>query len=141
MTHPATRKYILLFLFELSGMVLILWDGVPLFRHLIDLEQVGTLRDRILLTVAVLLIQTSYWTTLHRPPPFTLPHNPFLAHVVLFVSRLSFIFASGVFSVAVYRYSAPLDFTIEDFLIMMAVLFSVFCFSRHLEKLGTLMKP
>ena len=87
------------------------------------------------------MIQTTYWTVLRHPPPFEVPHSPFLAHIAIFISRLSFIFASGVFSIAVYRNSDMLDFTLAGATIVMVVLFSVFCFSRHLERIGLLMKP
>jgi hypothetical protein len=141
MTESARRRYVFCALIELVGMVLILWDGVPLFRHLMQAEQVATLGDHAVLSIGAVLVQATYWTALRAPPPFDLPDNPFLAHVALFVSRLSFIFASGVFSVAVYRYSDVLDFKVVGSAIMMAALFSVFCFSRHLERIGLLMKP
>ena len=89
--------------------------------------------------IAIILVQFSYWTCLRRDPPFDLPRHQFAGHVMLFVSRLSFIFASGIFSFVVYRNSDLLEFTFIRSSMMMAVLFSVFCFSRHIERIGNLM--
>ena len=127
--------YVTLFVAEVVGMVLILWDGIPIFRHLIKFEQVATERDHILLFIAVVLIQFSYWKCLRHDPPFALPRQPLLAHIVLFASRLVFIFASGFFSFVIYRYSDLFSLSLTRTLLMMTVLFSVFCFTRHLERI------
>jgi hypothetical protein len=131
--------YLVAFGLEILGMCLILWIGVPLFRELLEFQQIVTLGDEIVFLVAVLLIQFTYWNRLRHNPPFDLPIRPFPAHHVLIASRLSFIFASAVFSLVVYRYSDKYDFGLIRTPLMAAVLFSVFCFSRHLEKLGLLM--
>jgi hypothetical protein len=132
-------RYSLFFVAEIAGMVLILWIGVPIFRELIRLRQSATFNDEIVLLIAVILIQSSYWKCLRQDPPFEIARRPFEGHVVLFVSRLGFIFASSVFSFVVYRYSDMFELPFVRSCVMMAVLFSVFCFTRHLEKLGGLM--
>jgi hypothetical protein len=128
--------YALLFLIETIGMILILWDGIPLFRHLIRFQHASTPVDTRVMLFAVLLIQTTYWGYLRHDPPFDLPRQQLLGHIFLFVNRLVFIFASGVFSLVVYRYSDMFDLSLTQGTLMMAVLFSVFCFSRHLERIG-----
>ena len=131
--------YLFAFAAEIIGIVLILWDGIPIFRHLLQFELVGSERDLTILIVATILVQFSYWRYLRYDPPFELPRQQFLAHIVLFISRLVFIFPSAIFSLVVYRYPNVSDVSITRLALMMAVLFSGFCFSRHLEKLGTLM--
>ena len=96
--------YLVAFLIETAGIVLIMWDGVPLFRHLIRFERVATPIDANIMWTAVVLIQATYWTYLRNDPPFDLPRQQFIGHMFLLVSRLIFIFASGVFSFVVYRY-------------------------------------
>lgn len=130
--------YVVSFAAELIAMSLILWDGVPIFRGLINFRQGATLRDDIILLSAALAIQITYWRTLRRLPPFALPRWPFLGHIILFLSRLSFIFVSAVFSFVVYRYWDVFKVSPYRFSLMIFVLFSVFCFSRHLEMIGTL---
>ena len=131
--------YVILFVSEFVGMFLILWDGIPIFHQLVRLQQVTTEHDEILLLIAAALIQFSYWKCLRYDPPFVLPRQQFVAHILLFFSRLSFIFPSAVFSFVVYRSLDLLHLNLTRSLLMMVVLFSVFCFSRHLEKLGNLM--
>ena len=134
----ATR-YIFFFAMEVGGMALILWDGLPIYRHLFVLERVATTEDKAIMVLAVLAIQFSYWHTLRHPPPFALSRRPLLAHVLLFLSRLSFVFASSLFALVAYRYSSMLDFNLLNLALFVAVLFSVFCFTRHLEAIGNLM--
>lgn len=131
--------YVIFFVVEIAGMIMILWDGIPIFRQLIKFQQITTGRDEIILLTAVVLIQYTYWKRLRHDPPFDLPQQQLVAHLVLFASRLSFIFASAIFSFAVYRYSDVFELHLIRSILMMAVLFSVFCFTRHLEKIGNLM--
>jgi hypothetical protein len=132
-------RYLLFFALEVAGMVLILWDGLPIYRHLFVLERVATAEDRSIMAVAVAAIQVSYWYALRHSPPFEVPRRPFLAHVLLFLSRLSFVFASSMFALVAYRYSSMFSFNPFNVSLFIAVLFSVFCFSRHLETIGLLM--
>lgn len=120
-------------------MCLIFWDGVPLFHQLLKFEQSATRIDEAILLIAVILIQFTYWTKLRHKPSFNLKLMPFTAHVILFVSRLNFIFAGAVFSLVVYRNPDMFQFGIVRTGLLATVLFSVFCFTRHLELLGTLM--
>lgn len=131
--------YIVFFGFELAGMFLIFWIGIPIFRQLLQFNQVVTVGDEVVFLVAVVLIQFTYWTRLQHNPPFSLPVRPLLAHLVLFASRLCFIFASAVFSLVIYRYSDLYEFNFIRTPLMATVLFSIFCFTKHLEKLGQLM--
>jgi hypothetical protein len=131
--------YIIAFLIEIAGIVLILWDGVPLFRHLIRFERIATPVDANVMLTAIILIQATYWIILRHDPPFGLPRQQFIGHVFLLVSRLIFIFASGVFSLVVYRYPEMFEFSLYKTSMLIAVMFSVFCFSRHLERIGNLL--
>lgn len=131
--------YLVFFAAELFAMSLILWDGVPIFRGIVNFRHSATLRDDVILFFAALTIQITYWHTLRRAPPFPLPKWQFAGHIILFLSRLSFIFVSAVFSFAVYRYWDTFEFSPYRFLLMILILFAVFCFSRHLEAIGSLL--
>ena len=132
-------RYAVSFAAEIFAMSLILWNGVPIFRSIVNFRRGTTLRDDAFLFPAPLIIKFTYWHTLRRAPPFPLPEQPFIGHVILFLSRLSFIFVSAVFSFAVYRYWDVLEVSPYRFSLMVYILFSVFCFSRHLEMIGTLL--
>jgi hypothetical protein len=136
---PTYFNYLASFAAELFAMSLILWDGVPIFRNLVNFRRGATFKDDVILLIAALIIQVTYWLTLKREPPFALPKWPFLGHVLLFLSRLNFIFVSAVFSFVVYRYWDVFEVSPYRFSLMIFILFSVFCFSRHLEMLGMLM--
>ena len=131
--------YMLFFAAELLAMGLILWDGVPIFRGIVNFRRSATLSDDVILFLAALIIQITYWHTLRRDPPFPLPEWQFAGHIILFLSRLSFIFVSAVFSFVVYRYWGIFEFSLHRFVLMILILFAVFCFSRHLEAIGSLM--
>jgi hypothetical protein len=134
-----TVTYCFFFSVETIGILLIFWVGIPQFRHLIRFEQGISLQDEITLMTGTVLILAPYWTWLRQDPPFELPRQPFLGHIFLFLNRLIFIFASGIFSFVVYRYSDQFDLTILKVCQIMTVLFAIFCFSRHLERLGLLL--
>jgi hypothetical protein len=133
-------SYGFFFLIGTAGIILILWDGIPIFRKLVQFQRVSTVNDEIIWLTAIALIQFAYWKCLRHDPPFDIPRRPFLAHIILFVSRLIFIFVSGVFSFVVYRYSDRFDLTFARSSLVIAIMFSVFCFSRYLEKIGGLMQ-
>jgi hypothetical protein len=130
--------YALAFAIEIVGMLLVFWIGIPLFRHMIKFEGGASAGDEVALLVGAILILISYWQYLRHDPPFELPRSAFAGHVFLFLNRLIFIFASGIFSFAVYRYSDQLDLTALKAVLLMIVLFAIFCFSRHLERIGLL---
>lgn len=135
----STTTYLVCSLVETVGVALVLWDGIPLFRHLIRFEPSGTAVDEKIMVLAIVMILTPYWACLRHDPPFDLPRQQLLGHVFLLINRLVFIFASGVFSLVVYRYWDVLDPSFFKTSLMMAVLFAVFCFSRHLERIGNLL--
>jgi hypothetical protein len=131
--------YAIFFAIEVVGMAMILWDGVPIFRQMVQFHQATTGTDEIILLIATAMVQFAYWKCLRHDPQFDVPRQQLAAHVVLFAGRLSFIFATSIFSFVVYRYSDVFDLSPRKVLLMTAVLFSVFCFSRHIEKIGSLM--
>jgi hypothetical protein len=131
--------YLVCSLIETVGVALVLWDGIPLFRHLIRFEQTGTGVDERMMVAAGIFMLLPYWALLRYDPPFDLPQQQFLGHIFLLVNRLVFIFASGVFSLVVYRYWDVFNPSFFKTTLMMVVLFAVFCFSRHLERIGNLL--
>jgi hypothetical protein len=66
----------------------------------------------------------------------TLSPNVFLRHIVLFVGRLSFIFGAALFTAVMYLRFPELERSIPRFAVLVAVLFSMFCYSLELEWLA-----
>jgi hypothetical protein len=84
-------------------------------------------------TAAVVLIQISYWLRVSLIPTLALPRNAFLSHIALFFGRLSFILGAALFTVVMYYRFPELEKSIPRLLVLIGVLFSMFCYSLELE--------
>lgn len=88
------------------------------------------------------VMQTSFWIRLHYVPIPSQRANIFLSHMFLFLGRLSFIFASALFSVVVFRHLPELGpetnihLMVQRGIIFVACLFALFCTSLEVERLG-----
>ncbi len=136
------RVYPVLLTLEVAGAIIILWHGVPIYRSLLQ----GTFvkgADLAVVAWAVvgsLLIQVPYWiSTLKVFRLLSVPHHIFASHAVLFLARLNFVFVSGLFSAVVIVRAADLEFVPWRAALLGGVLFSMFCFSIELERLGKLL--
>jgi len=134
-----TSRYAFFSFLQLAGMALILWDALPVYRRLFALERVGPPADEWTLWTAIIVMQFSYWYGVRDMPSIALPRSVFFGHLILFISRLSFIFASSLFALVVYRHPDAFQFEPSKVALFIAVLFSVFCFSRYLEAIGNVM--
>jgi hypothetical protein len=74
-------------------------------------------------------------------------HNLVVSHIVLFLGRLSFIFGTSFFALLAYRHLPQLvevpdhsRFVLRLVLALM-ILFSLYCYSTELERLGVAMRP
>ena len=65
-----------------------------------------------------------------------LGHNPLFGHLILFLSRLNFIFAGAVFSAVCLVGFNELDISGRGFVFLFTVLFSIFCYTLELERLA-----
>src|SRR5215471_10464395 len=126
--------YWTLFGIESAGMVFILYEALPLYRRLIrgpGGEQPGS---RLLLPglLAVVVMQVSYWTKRRVRPPIA-GRSVFLGHILLFLSRLIFIFAGALLSLVLLTRSADTRTSPLGIAILVAVTFAQFCHLRELE--------
>jgi hypothetical protein len=108
---------------------------LPIYRALLGNPRQELSLDYTLVWAlgAVCLIQSAYWYRLLRVTIAIERPNIVLGHFVLFLGRLSFIFAAAIFSVLVFRRVPELSvfpplhvFGFRSFLAV-AVLFSLFC--------------
>lgn len=77
---------------------------------------------------------------LHRKPPFAIRKNLVLAHIVFFLSRISFMLAGALFSIVVFVRLEDLNMHPRQLVIFVAELFTIYCFSRWLELLGRVLE-
>ena len=130
--------YWILFLGQTIGDGTILSHLIPLFRQLVTSGIVEKASPRILIlaVLGVTLIQICYWLDQYRFATLRLHYKPLLGHLILFVSRLNFIFAAGVFSAVYLVRFNELEIALWGFVFLSTVLFSIFCYTLELERLG-----
>ena len=145
-----TRVYELLLLMQTLTVLIVLWSMEPLY-HAIMLNpghQILVLPESpIPLVAALLLFQCVYWFRLLRIPVAMYRHSLVLSHFVLFIGRLSFIFGTSFFALLVYRHLPSLVAVphpvrlVLRFLVALSVLFSLYCYSSELDRLGVALRP
>ncbi|MEY4568792.1 MAG: hypothetical protein RLZZ398_231 [Verrucomicrobiota bacterium] len=127
----------LLLALELCGAAIILRWSVPFYRELLagnfsHVELVVKLWGAL----AIVLIQTGYWIRyFHRAIP-SLPRRIMLGHLSAFAARLNFIFTGGLFSAVFFIRYDQVIFTTGGVVMLFSVLFSMFCVTLDLERVG-----
>jgi len=132
------RQYLLLLVTETIGVALILWDGVPLYRQVV--RQISSHRPEPGIVwwavTAVILLQVSYWLRMRLQLPVPWSGHPFIAHAILFVGRISFVFATSVASFVFLNNFEKLNLPPHRTVMLLALLFSMFCWTLELDRLG-----
>src|SRR5947207_9427521 len=128
----------LLFTAESAGAPTILWNGVPIHRRLLlgHTTQSADPSVFVLGAVAVILIQSAYWIRLRCFPPPRFNRQLVLGHAIQFLGRLSFVFIGGMFSVVIFTRFEELELSILKALFLLAVLFSLFCYTLDLDRIA-----
>jgi hypothetical protein len=130
--------YWILFLGQTIADATILSHVIPIFRRLVTSELYEKTPRKILVfrALGVTIIQVCYWLDQYWFPTLRLGYNALLGHVILFLARLNFIFASAMFSAVYLVRFKELDISLWRFVILSIVLFSIFCYTLELEGLG-----
>lgn len=144
-----TRTYELLLVMETLAVLIIMWSMLPLYRAIAASagHQIGVLPESpIPLVAALILFHCVYWYRLLRVPVSMVRHSLVASHIILFLGRLSFIFGTSFFALIVYRHLPQLVVWNATLLAMRLVasffiLFSLYCYSTELERLGVALRP
>ena len=130
--------YWILFLGQTIGDTTILSHLIPLFRQLVTsgLHEKTPPKIQVFATLGVIIIQVGYWLDQCWFMTLRLGHNSLLGHVILFLSRLNFIFGAAVFSAVYLVRINELDISLLGLVFLSAVLFSIFCYTLELERIG-----
>lgn len=81
-------------------------------------------------------MQIGYWLSFRIRPPLPQLVQPVLGHVVLCLVRLAFILASAVFGLVFIAPRPGFSIPIGGYAVTMLGLFSLFCYTLELERLG-----
>jgi hypothetical protein len=136
--NPGGRwLYPLLLAFQTSGVIVMYWERLPVLRQLIQDGAVFAIPETpVWSLVAVALIQVGYWVGYRLRPTQPTYVNPLLGHFVLFVARLVFLLGSAAFSL-LFIVNTPSDaIPVFRYLLLLTMLFSLFCYTLELERLG-----
>jgi hypothetical protein len=128
-------------LLELLGVAVLIWNGLPIYRMMLSApdSQIQRPGNLILALVASALIQIGYWYRYYGHTPVLRWENAFVGHVVLFISRLAFLFAASAFSYVFIAANVNFEVSGLRYLVFFVGLFSLFCFVLELESLGRAM--
>ena len=131
--------YWLLLLLESSGELIFLIQGVPALRSYLarqGYEAGPPLHLALWLWGGVFLIQVGYWVNHYLAAQVHTCRNVFLGNVLLFLGRLNLIIVSSAVSATFFIKYHQVNFSFQNLSFMFAVLFSVYCYSVEIERLG-----
>ena len=133
----AWRRYWLLLLCQSATAGAVLWGGVPFYRRLMLGEHNSELEvaSVIQALIVVAVMQSAFWRARQFPVP-VLRARPFVAYLVMFLGRLTFVYIAGLFAVVFYIRNPDLRVGLMREALLLVVLFSMFCFTTELERLG-----
>ncbi|WP_457301226.1 hypothetical protein [Phyllobacterium sp. P5_D12] len=109
--------------------------------HLGEYQELG-MSSHVAILGGVIILHCSYWTRLKWvsvTPPF---HSVFVSHLCSFAGRVCFLFSGAFFSAIFFRHLPELDAfppfgqAVVKTLYVAGILFSFFCYSLELERLG-----
>lgn len=130
--------YPLLLAVQTVGAIVVLVNGVPIYRQIVGDTGKPDPHPGILwwAVAAATLIQSAYWLRVRMKPTMPRGGFPVFGHLAQFAARLSFIFASSTFSVVFLARFEQLAFPAHRIAMVLLLLFSMFCWSLELERLA-----
>lgn len=143
MTKPidsvATRwQFPVLFGVQTVGAIVLFWNAVPLYQEILADPAAHEAQPEHLVWAlsSIGLMQAGYWTS-HRinspPPQYT---NALIGNVILFLARMSFVFATSVFGFVFITQKPGFHIPAFRYAVTLAGLFSLYCYVQELEHLG-----
>jgi hypothetical protein len=132
--------YALLLALQTIGIIILYWTVLPPYREWLanpsSFQPPASVEAWALPAIA--LIQFAYWMRWRIRPALPWFQNAFAGHVVLFIARLSFILPTTMFALHFIAKTAK-PVTTSRYLIIIAGLFSVFCYMQELQQLGNIL--
>jgi len=148
---PAMRRaqFWLLLAVQTVAVLLLLWAATPIYRTILAApgQKLQVMPGSpVLIILSLVAFHGAYWYRLQCVPIVIGKHGLFLSHLAVFSGRLAFIFGGALFALVVYRHLPDLSDAIDPLevvsrlLAMLAIQFSLFCYTQELERVGSAMR-
>jgi hypothetical protein len=132
--------YWILFAIETAGLLGVFAIGLPVYRRLLSGpggERPGEPFVGMFIPLVVAM-QFCYWSKRRFAAAIRMAHRDLAGHLLLFVSRLTFVFVGSCFSVVFFVRSQDTTGSPHGIAVFLAALFAVFCYVLELERLARL---
>ena len=153
-TSAKRHAYALLIVMETLAALVILTGVIPIYGAILAAPGhplTALPQSPVLLVAAVALFQCVYWFRILRVPVAVRRHSLVLSHLTLFASRLSFVFGTALFVLIIVRHIPALQtqskalpsatILVARAVGVLVIMFSLYCYSTELERLGLALQP
>lgn len=139
----AAWRYRAFFGMQTVGAIIFFWKGIPLYREVLADPSKQQERASIMIWVlaAIVLIQAGFWSSHRLRPPASRFTNSLLSQIMLFFGRMAFVFASTVFGFVFIANQPNYRAYGLRYLVILAGLFSLYCYTQELERLARAFLP
>ena len=121
-------------------MLVILWTGLPVYWRLLSGRvDVTTFNDFLAAGLSLVVMQLAYWLAYPLQRGLRFRRNVVVGHVLLWFGELSYFFPHALAALVLFdrfKELEELKFVPERLLVLIAILFAVYCFKHQLETLG-----
>jgi hypothetical protein len=137
-SNGGCSRYLFLFAMQTIGVAILFWCFVPLYQQILADPGGHEARPETLIwsLSAIALMQAGYWISHRLRPPLPQVRNAFVGYVILFVARMSFVLATSVFGFVFITRKPEFQIPAFRYVVVIMGLFTLFCYTQELEKLG-----
>ena len=133
-------RFWLLFGIQVAGALALLWEGLPVYRHL--LSSPSSEAPPVAITtacVSIVVMQVAYWFALRLQSKITFRRHVVLSHLLLWIGELSYFFPHALAALCLFDRLQEMEerrFFPERLALLVALLFAMYCFKLQLERLA-----
>lgn len=143
-TPRGVGLYLLLFMAQFAGAVMLLGNLIPLYRLMaLDFANFKPDPEVWWAVVGMLLILVAYWLRVKLKPAMPQIRSIVAGHIAAFVARLTFVAVTAAFAdMFLKRFDAlkDLDYPPLRALAVLLMFFTIFCWTLELENLAKLLQ-
>ena len=131
-------RYPALFGVQTIGAVVLFWNAVPLYQQILadPASYVAGTEHMTWALSSIALMQMGYWLSYRTRPPLPQFTHALLGHFMLFLTRMSFVFATSVFGFLFITQKPGFHIPAFRYVVTLLGLFALFCYVLELERLG-----